>query len=349
MSIILAPPQIPSFLKIGFFGATGTGKTWTATKVLSQFIAEYAKGFQLAMFDTEPSAGYVAPMVKEITGKDLLAVHSRNFADLMDFTNQVRDNGKLVAILDSATHPWRSLMADYLDVKRSRVASANGNKDNVRLSLKDWGPIKDTWSAFSQAYCYDPVHWCINGREGDVWETVTDEEGNENIEKTGVKMKTEVETGYEPSILVQMKLRDGKHYANVVKDRFGVLTGKISGPEPDIEFFRPYIDKLNLGGSHTKMENRNFAIKDSGGQSYEAILARRNGLLENIKDDIVLAIPGMSADDKKNKVKALRDSFGTSSWTELEKDSKKFSIDSLELGREKLKSILKELSNENCK
>ena len=74
----LKPAIAPAFLKIGFFGDTGTGKTFTAAKVLSQFIAQYAKDSQLAMFDTEPSAGYIGPMVKKITGKELLAFNSRS-------------------------------------------------------------------------------------------------------------------------------------------------------------------------------------------------------------------------------------------------------------------------------
>ena len=63
--MILKPAISPSYFKCGFFGSTGTGKTFTAAKLMSQFIAEYCKGSQLAMFDTEPSAGFVAPMVKK--------------------------------------------------------------------------------------------------------------------------------------------------------------------------------------------------------------------------------------------------------------------------------------------
>ena len=87
MPIELKPAAVPAHLKLGFFGNTGTGKSWTAAKVLSQFIAEYLPGSQLAMFDTEPAAGYIAPMVKAITGKDLLAIHSRSFPDLLDFAD----------------------------------------------------------------------------------------------------------------------------------------------------------------------------------------------------------------------------------------------------------------------
>ena len=50
--IKLQEPEVPAFLKLGFFGNTGTGKTYTAAKVLSQFIRDFEPGRQLAMFDT---------------------------------------------------------------------------------------------------------------------------------------------------------------------------------------------------------------------------------------------------------------------------------------------------------
>ena len=78
--IKLEEPNTPAFLKMGFFGNTGTGKTFTAAKVLSQFIRDYCPDKQLAFYDTEPSAGYVKDMVKQITGKPLLAIHSRSFS-----------------------------------------------------------------------------------------------------------------------------------------------------------------------------------------------------------------------------------------------------------------------------
>lgn len=345
MAIELKPAVPPAYLKLGFFGKAGTGKSYTATKVLSQFIAEFVPKRRLAMFDSEGGAGYVAPMVKTITGKDLLVVTGTAFSELLEFTTICLKEGH-VALLDSATHPWRSLVADYLEVKASRIQAAGGNVETVRLALKDWGPIKDMWAKFADAYRYDPVHWCICGREGDVWETVADGEGNEELQKVGVKMKTETETGYEPSLLVQMRLRDGKHLARVAKDRYDVLTGA-EYPEPDIEFFRPHIELLKLGGAQARPSaepGRSF--KAGSGPSANSVRAEREGLLENIKDDLLVAIPGQTGADKKAKVKALRAAFGTSSWTELTKRAKTFPPARLLSGRKKLAQILATLTAE---
>lgn len=338
MTIQLTAPTPPPFLKIGIFGHTGTGKTWTACKVLSQFIKEFAPGKRLAFFDTEGGAGYVAPMVKKITGKDLLAISSRAFSELIEFADLCNKEGH-VALLDSATHPWRSLCTDYLKAKSSRVRGVGGDPDSVRLSLKDWGPLKDIWNQFSYKFTYDPVHWCICGREGDVWTSEKDDEGNEEMKNTGKKMKTETELGYEPSLLVRMVLEDGKHIARVVKERFGELTGK-ECPEPDIEFFRPHIALLGIGGT-LAAPNASAApgVPARAGRNWEGMQRERKAIMEEIQADIVSAYPGQSAVEKKLKVDAVRFAYETASWSALENDFDKWSNSALRAGRVKLKEF----------
>lgn len=344
----LQPATVPAYLKCGFFGSTGTGKTWTAAKVLAQFIAEYEPKRRLVMFDTEPGAGYIAPMVKKITGQDLLVIVSRSFTDLIEFTALCEKDGH-VGLIDSITHPWRQLCQDYLDAKRSRVQGAGGRKETTKLSLKDWGPIKEMWARFSEPFAMNAAHLCICGREGDTWETVTDDEGKEEMQKTGVKMKTEVETGHEPSLLVQMRLEGEnpvKHTAFVVKDRFDYITGKTSPDKPDIEFFRPHIEALDLKGKAPQQSIGSPAFEPGSGPNWETIKAQREAILEEIKNDITLLMPGQTAAEKSAKILALRESFGTSAWAELENDDRKWSVDNLKNGREKLSTYLKGLKNE---
>jgi hypothetical protein len=342
----LLPAIVPPFFKVGFFGDTGSGKTWTAAKMLSQFISEYVKDSQLAMFDTEPSAGFIKAMVKQITGKELLAVNSRSFSDLMDFTDECIKQ-KYVGLIDSVTHPWRTLCSDYLEAKKSRVEAAGARKETVKLSLKDWGPIKEIWNKFSEKFVYAETHLCICGREGDVWETATDEEGKEEMRKAGVKMKTENEFGYEPSLLIRMKLADTSqqvtklgHFAFCVKDRFDLLTGKISTDKPDIEFFRPHIAALNIGGKISERSTGKKIFEQGDGPNWETIKAQRAAVLENIKDDLTLVYPGRTSEENKEKIAVLRQAFGTSAWSEMESDEKKFSLQTLKNGRTILQKLL---------
>lgn len=332
----------PAFLKMGLFGDTGTGKTFTAAKVLSQFIKEFCPEKSLAMFDTEPSAGYIAPMVKKITGRELLVVTSRSFADMMDFWAICKKEGHVI-LIDSITHAWRNLMADFLEAKKSRITGAGGRAETARLTIADWGPLKEIWGRFSEAFAYDPIHACICGRQGDVWETVTDDEGKESQAKTGVKMKTESETGYEPSLLVQMRIEGEnpvKHMAFVVKDRFDVLTGAMSKDKPDIEFFRPHLALLDLKGNAPVISKGAPMFNAGTGPNWETIKARREAVLEEIKNDLLLVYPGATGEDKKGKVTALREAFGTSAWTELESDEKKWPEELLKEKRNVLVKVL---------
>ena len=190
MGIKLKEARPPQYLKLAFYGLAGSGKTYTAAQVLAQFIKEYAPELQLALFDTEGGAGFIAPMVQKITGKPLMSIAATSFSELKEFLELCP--GKYVGLIDSATHPWRTLCEDFLEAKRSRINGAGGNTKNVRLALPDWGPIKSIWNqGFSDPFKFLPAHLCYCGRAGDVWETKQDEEGKDKIQSTGTKINEE--------------------------------------------------------------------------------------------------------------------------------------------------------------
>lgn len=359
MTIELTEAKAPAFLKLALYGLAGSGKTYTAARVLSQFIREYAPDLQLAMFDTEGGAGFIAPMVQEITGKPLVSIAATSFAEVREFITLCP--GKYVGLIDSATHPWRTLCEDYLEAKRSRVKGAGGNTETVRLAVHDWGPIKEMWNkGFSDPYKFLPAHMCYCGRCGDVWETVKDEEGQDHMQATSnKKMKIETESAYEPSLLIEM-VRAGNpayarkesttqwlHRAEVVKDRSGLMNG-LAADEPDIKFFRPHIEFL-MNGIHQAPNAKPPAIFTSGkGKNWETIKRERKAMLEVIKDDLLLAFPGQSAAEKKAKTSLLRGAFGSSvSWTALEGDEKKYPPGVLQAGRDKLLVLIQEHQESN--
>jgi hypothetical protein len=55
------------------------------------------------------------------------------------------------------------------------------------------------------------------GRAGDDLEQYVDENGKRQLEKIGTKMKTEAETGFEPSLLVLMELIERNERGQGVK------------------------------------------------------------------------------------------------------------------------------------
>jgi len=204
------------------------------------------------------------------------------------------------------------LCEDFLAAKRSRVQGAGGNAQTTKLSLPDWGPIKEVWNkGFSDPFKFLPAHLCYLGRCGDDWQTVKDEEGNDQLQSTGTKMKAESQSAYEPSLLIEMvrepnpaygqrtSTNQWLHQARVVKDRTDRMPGK-SCNDPDIEFFLPHIEFL-IGGTHAAPTLNPPPTFEAGtGKNWDTIRRERQSILEEIKDDLVSAFPGQSAAEKKS-------------------------------------------------
>jgi hypothetical protein len=354
----LTEAEAPTHIKWGTMGKAGSGKTYTVTRVMSQFVQRFLPGAQLAMFDSEGGAGHVRNMVREITGKALLAPKVNGaFTELVDFYGEAHKRG-CVIIIDSITHPWEHLLEDRLNLRRRKIELAHGDPGRARLTVADIGAVKEMWRVFSRHFVYDGCHIALLGREGIQWGTVTEDDGTEHEGQVGIKMKTETDTAHEPHLLVQMRAEQqdptGRqsvkivHKAVVWKDRGDDpttnLTGKV-GEDPDIEFFMPYIRRLNLGGVLTQPnENPRPAFEvGNGGPSWETIKAQREAVLEEIKNDLIVNVPGRTDEAQKSKILLLRQAFdGVSSWAALENDDHGWPIAILKEGRQKLLTLLEE-------
>src|SRR3990167_112668 len=120
----------------------------------------------------------------------LVVSKSRAFTDLVVGVREAEENAS-VLIIDSVSHFWTEGQESYKKAK-----------NRTRLQFQDWGPIKSTWSTFTDAYLNSAVHVLMCGRAGYEYDYFTDETGDKQLEKTGTRMKAEGELGYEPSLLV---------------------------------------------------------------------------------------------------------------------------------------------------
>jgi hypothetical protein len=70
----------------------------------------------------------------------------------------------------------------------------------------DANPIKTIWnSRWAGKFLNSPLHFVIAGRAGYESDIEENEETHKKeLTKTGIKMKTEGEFGFEPSLLIQM-------------------------------------------------------------------------------------------------------------------------------------------------
>jgi hypothetical protein len=298
--------------KLGLYGEAGSGKTRTATEI-ALGLAKLT-GVPIAFFDTEGGSDFMVKLCK-VAGVELLVAKARAFADLMAFMKEARA-ANAVAIVDSISHTWDDLRESY----ERKLKRKSG------LEIWDWGIIKPAWREFTTEFLTSPIHVIVCGRAASIYEQVYNaDRGKTEVQVVGTKMKTEKETAYEPSLLIEMERveRRGEpgydHVAHVQKDRSDVMDGQ-SFPNPTFETFLPFFEQLNLGGEHkptdaTRTSDHMFDTPDNAIERKHQVEIT----LEKIKDAFVLAdIGAASKDDKKRMKELLFQSFGTTAWSEIE-------------------------------
>jgi hypothetical protein len=307
-----------AYLKMGIMGKQGAGKSMTAAKVamglikhLKQLGVDYANK-PVAFFDTETGSDWLIPHFNA-AGIPLVVAKKRAFADLLEAVKWSEANASAL-IIDSITHPWRELQESYMRKKQRSF-----------LQIDDWGYLKGDhgWAQFTDLYINSKLHIIMCGRAGDDTEQYTDENGKRQFEKVGVKMKTEGETGFEPSLLVlmerEMNLRTNEvtHRAYVLKDRSTLLDGE-EFDDPDFKDFLPHISKLNLGGAHVGVQVNGDSQHILKVEKKDWTPVQREICIDEIQTLLQLHYPSQTAEDKKNKLKAILECFDAT-WTEIEK------------------------------
>lgn len=313
-----------AYLKAGFMGEAGSGKTHTATLVAIGLI-KYLKARKMAvgdkpafMLDTENGSSWIKPMFDE-AGIPLLVAKTRAFKDLVPALREAEANGS-VLFIDSITHFWEELQESFL-----KAQSERRGRTITALEFQDWAYIKRRWREFSDAFVCSNLHCILCGRLGWEYDQVTNERGKKEIEKSGAKMQAEKGLGYEPNMLVWMERHmdlQSKHVertATVLKDRSRRLDGK-QFAHPTFETFLPHVEFMALGGKHeTPDPQRDSAdtMPDDDAPLSDMKSVRRKIALDEIEALLVEHYPSTSAADKQAKAALIKEHFATTSWTEI--------------------------------
>lgn len=310
MSLFKKAELQQSYLKAGFYGEGGSGKTFTASLIaigLHKFIKSTKP---VTFFDTETGSEYVLPTLFQPSGIELLNIKSRAFADLMTAMEEAQAVSDIF-IIDSISHVWGELQEAFK------------KKNNIqRLEFQHWGVLKPEWNRFTTAYLNSPMHIIVAGRSKDDYEYVTGSDGKKELQKTGTRMQSEKNLSYEPSLLVELeKIIDPKTgfwipRAWVLKDRFNQIDGK-AFDNPTFETFLPHIKMLNLGGVQvgvdtTRNSERLFSSDD--GKALAEIRHKQAVWVEEIESTLTASYPGRSSDETKKKLDLLKMAFGGYSW-----------------------------------
>ncbi len=331
----------PKYAKVGMLGFEGSGKTATAAILAVGIKKHFNLPGPIAAHDTEDAVGYIAPYVREQTGQNVVGKKSRALGDALATIKAAVDGGVSVLIIDSVTHLWMKLCADFIVQRNEALLKAGKNVKGDSLTFDDQRFIKAQWARFSNLFLTAPIHIICCGRAGFSWDNeVNEETGKRELVKTGIKMKAEGEFGFESSLLVEMErvqvaTGGGKltgeivHRALILKDRFmGGMTGQ-EATDPTFEFFKPFVSRLT--GAHATVDlelQTNLAVDANGDAEWQRERRQRTIFAEEIAGWLETVFPGSGAQQKLAKQELVFEAFeavkpghGTRSWKQIEEST----------------------------
>lgn len=331
------------FLKMALEGFAGDGKTFTAVETAIGVHKLIKSEKPIAMFDTERALKALKWKFDQNNIEAIIEDEERSLQSLYNSIKWCEDGNADILIIDSITHVWEEFLKAYLN----RPGKDGKELKRNRLEFQDWGVLKPTWKElFSNPFVMAKCHIIFTGRAGYEYTDERNEEtGKREIFKSGIKMKAETETAFEPDILVLMQKRqdlisDEKSIwreAMVVKDRTTQIDG-MTFKNPTFENFYPAI-KVLLDG--TLREANGGIVPDTFYEfetKYSEAAKNREVYIAEIEGCFELMGLGTGAEDKQKKVWIMDQIFKVKS---IESIGKKNNT-SIREGLEVLKSFANE-------
>lgn len=263
--------------KVSAYGPPGSGKTFTAL-LMAEGLAK-VRGKRVAYVDTERGTDFY---VKAVPARkvhpeafDIDALYTRSISDVTDAIHSLDPKVYGVVVLDSMSHLWDSAIDAYKGKK------AGANKDKIPMPA--WQGIKKPYKDLLAFLIASPFDVFILGRQKNLFDTTEDEEGNEKMIKTGIGMRAEGETAYEPHICLRLESQSQDRsqtqyatYCYVEKDRTGVLSGQVI-KNPSFATIEPILPLL--GEVQAPQEDEEERIAKDGE------LLARDGEKQKAKED----------------------------------------------------------------
>lgn len=305
------------YFKVALEGFAGSGKTFTAAKLAIGLHQKIGSKKPVIIFDTEKAAKFLKPLFAE-AGIEVLVKESRSLADLKETMKRMREDGASdVLMIDSISHIWENFLEAYKQKQRRTF-----------LHFQDWGILKPTWKTeFSDPFVNDPYHVIMCGRAGYEYMNEKNEEtGKQEIFKSGIKMKVEGETAYEPDMLILMerfeeildKDKSVWREATIIKDRSNLIDGQ-TFKNPVFENFEPAVDAMlsNPSASRDVSEEGDTKLLFKTEEDKRVFIRERDAAIENLEGLLTRIAPSSGAADKKLRLDLLDQVLGTNSWTEI--------------------------------
>lgn len=298
------------YAKVAFEGFAGDGKTYTAAQLAIGIHKLIKSEKPIVVVDTERAIDKLKPLFDE-HNIQVKVSYGRSLATINQAIQACNEGFADVMLIDSITHVWENYLESYKVEKR-----------RTQLQFQDWGIIKPKWKKeFSDHFVMANTHIIFTGRAGYEYEDEKNEEtGKREIFKSGIKMKAEAETAFEPDMLILMEKvqkvigEDKEIYRNatIIKDRTTKIDGK-TFKNPSFEDFYPAI-KVLLDGT---LKNIHQDILPDTFKDYEEnfanIVRKKDTAIAEIEGCFNLMKLGTGKEEKALKAAILNKVFGFTS------------------------------------
>ena len=231
---LVKPAQQIVPLKIGEFGAQGSGKSSTAALIAAAISAQFYNRAPVFVVDPELAWPFLKRRIFDVEGIPLITRPYRSFDGMHKSIREAEREGACVWIVDPLTLHWSELLETY----KKRLGF---------IPIDAWGDIRDVWNAYINNFLNTKMTCIAAGRLGNDFEEQEQNLANGKGTKTQlVKVGTKFKAGggesfgYEPHLLFELSLerkakrvqgeeRPGEgrmvHRVDVLKDRTWALNG----------------------------------------------------------------------------------------------------------------------------
>lgn len=302
------------FVKLALEGFAGDGKTRTAAEIAIGIHKLIHSDKPIAIYDTEQAAKALKPLFDR-EGIKAISSKNRTLASLNEAIKWCESGGSDILVIDSITHVWENFVEAYKSSKKY---------NKTFLEFQDWGIIKPRWKTdFSNLFVQSNVHIIFTGRAGyEYTDEKNEQTGKREIFKSGIKMKAEGETAFEPDVLVLMeKVQDilgdvKKIYrtATIIKDRTDKIDGVTLNHDglkkgPDFGDFYPAIAALLDGEIKKHTGNEIPDTFEDWESKFSKVGKAKDTAIAEIEGAFNLMKLGTSKEDKALKAAVLKQVF----------------------------------------
>lgn len=328
--------------KMSFEGFAGDGKSFTMAQVVKGIWITEGKKKNVVLVDTERAAKFYAEIFRPvglIEGVNFFVTASRSLTDFRKVL-ELCERDDAILMTDTATHLYEEMVKAYL--------VANERK---KVEVWDHAVLKPMWKErFSTPYVNASCHCLFTGRAA--WEYAMEENEEtkkKDFYKSGVKMRGDNETAFEPDLLVLMQRVEeirGKEVevyrtATIMKDRSALLDGKVF-TNPTFKDFEP-VYKFLCQGKTTRGEvretNQEAELRTGADRAYWDNRRKAEIFIEEIEGLFRSYLPGQGPKEKKIQADIFYTVFETRSMIALGE----MRAETLHEGKKSVEFLLKHL------